>query len=165
MQQVGLLWQTDAICPAQEHFITNLVRQKMFCAVDQLKIATPESSKAVVLFLPDQEIHDIGLLMLHYILKEKGIKSVFLGTSVPLEDLQQVQQRLGDVEFVSFFTTHPSTKEVPRYLEQLNDLFGDTQSVFHLSGWLLKDVKSPNSDLIKIYSSPAEVIDAVTADL
>lgn len=163
MQHVGLLWQTDAICPAQEHFVTNLIRQKIYRAIDELpQINTALSSeKTFVLFLPTGEIHDIGLLMMHYLIKLQGRRSVFLGSSVPLLDLQQVQQRLGDVNFVSFFTTSPSTKEAPKFLAQIDKAFASTGSEFYLSGWSLNGVESPNAELIKLYPSPDAILEAI----
>ncbi|MFZ4786162.1 MAG: MerR family transcriptional regulator [Flavobacteriales bacterium] len=157
MRQIGYLWQANAICPAQEHFISGMVRQKIFSQVDQLDLIPQLNTKPVVLYLPELEIHEISLIMLHYILKLRGHRSIFLGQSVPFEDLTQVYQRLGEVHFVSIFTTSPSTVLVADYLKKIDKHFSETGCVFHLTGNNLHGVKSPNLDVISIYSNMEEL--------
>lgn len=158
MAHIGLLWQTDAICPAQEHFISNLIRQKLFNAIDQCETSVNREHKPFVLYLPEGEIHEIGLLMLHYLIRKKGYRSIFLGTSVPFCDLQQVQQRMGDVKFVSFLTTHPATQDLPKYLAKIVKEFSATSSTFHFSGQVINGTPSPDPALVKLYRSPDEIV-------
>lgn len=152
LKQIGYLWQAGAICPAQEHFISGLVRQKMFSAVNALPpVAISESTRTFVLFLPELEIHELSLIVLYYSLKKEGHRVIFLGQSVPLEDLIQVYQRLGNVEFVSIFTTHPPALLVTDYLKKISKEFDGTECLFHLTGNILTGVKSPDFNLINIY--------------
>jgi DNA-binding transcriptional MerR regulator len=161
MKQIGLLWQSDSICPAQEHFISALIRQKLLFHVEAVKTPLMENRRPVVLFLPDLEIHELSLLMLHYILKLRGYKSILLSQSVPSDDLKQVAQRLGDVDFVSIFTTHPSTVMVPDYLKRLTRMFMDTDSHFHFTGYNLKGIKSPDTLYISLYDSIDDLLDGL----
>ncbi len=161
LTMVGLLWQTDAICPAQEHFISNLIRQKIYCSIDNAGTQEPSNERVFVLYLPEGEIHDIGLLMMHYLIKAAGFKSIYLGNSVPFVDIHQVQQRMGDLEFVSFFTTHPSTNDVSKYLDKIEVAFSGTGSKFHLTGWVLSDLPKRSSGVIKIYPSAQNILDSV----
>ena len=82
LEHIGLLWQSNAICPAQEHFISNLVRQKLIAAIDGLKTVIQPGEVCNVLYLPENEIHELGLLYLQYLLRAKGEHVVFLGQSV-----------------------------------------------------------------------------------
>ena len=161
MKQIGLLWLSDSICPAQEHFISALIRQKLLFHVEAVKTPLMENRRPVVLFLPDLEIHELSLLMLHYILKLRGYKSILLSQSVPSDDLKQVAQRLGDVDFVSIFTTHPSTVMVPDYLKRLTRMFMDTDSHFHFTGYNLKGIKSPDTLYISLYDSIDDLLDGL----
>jgi len=161
MKQIGLLWQSDSICPAQEHFISALIRQKLLFHVEAVKTPLVENRRPVVLFLPDLEIHELSLLMLHYILKLRGYKSILLSQSVPSDDLKQVAQRLGDVDFVSIFTTHPSSVMVPDYLKRLTRMFMDTDSHFHFTGYNLKGIKSPDTLYISLYDSIDDLLDGL----
>lgn len=89
LERIGILWQTGHIMPAQEHFVSNIIRQKLIVAIDKVEPADPSSKKAV-LFLPEGEHHELGLLFLYYLLKRKGIKVIYLGANVPMSDVENV---------------------------------------------------------------------------
>lgn len=89
LEKIGILWQTGNITPAQEHFISNLIRQKLMVAIDSLPLA-PKSSKRVVLFLPENELHELGLLAYNYLARQLGFRTYYLGQHVPYTDLKQV---------------------------------------------------------------------------
>lgn len=89
LERIGILWLTDHINPAQEHLITNIIRQKIIVGIEN--IITPLDLQAkVILFLPENEHHELGLLFLHYLLKSRGVKTIYLGANVPLSDLEFV---------------------------------------------------------------------------
>lgn len=157
MRQIGYLWQANVICPAQEHFISSLVRQKVLTQIDGIRLVPAANARPVVLFLPELEIHEISLLMLHYLLKLRGLRSIYLGQSVPFEDLMQVYQRLGEVNFVSIFTTNPSTVLITDYLKKITTQFGETDCQFYLTGNNLHGIKSPDPNIISIFSNVEEL--------
>lgn len=89
MERIGILWLTDHINPAQEHLISNIIRQKLIVGIDGA--STPLSLKTkMILFLPENEHHEIGLLFLHYMLKIRGVKVIYVGANVPVKDLEYV---------------------------------------------------------------------------
>lgn len=160
MRQIGYLWQADVICPAQEHFISCMVRQKIFSETDKIRLSSKQEHPPLVLYLPELEIHEISLIMMHYLLKQRGFKSVFLGQSVPFEDLLQVAQRLGAVHFVSIFTTNPSTVLVNDYLKKITKHFEDSDCQFHLTGNILHGLKSPDPRIITLYANSEALLEA-----
>lgn len=87
LNKIGVMWLADAINPAQEHFITNLIRQKIIVATDGQVVNYSASAKRFLLFLPEGELHEIGLLYLNYIIKSRKGHSLYLGQSVPFEDM------------------------------------------------------------------------------
>jgi len=89
-KKVGVLWQTGAINPAQEHFISNLIRQKLIVAIDGQGMMTKADSKKFLLFLPEGELHEIGLLFYNYLIQKAGHKVIYLGQSVPVMDVKAV---------------------------------------------------------------------------
>lgn len=163
MKQIGFLWQANVICPAQEHFISCLVRQKIFASIDKEPVNTDSNARPYVLFLPELEIHEISLIMMHFVLKKRGLKSIFLGQSVPFDDLKQIQQRLGECTFVSIFTTNPSSVLIPDYLKKIVHQFNETGCTFMLTGNNLQGVKSPEPSLIEIYKTSEELVSAIQA--
>jgi MerR family transcriptional regulator, light-induced transcriptional regulator len=102
--KIGVLWQTGNIHPAQEHFVSNIIKKKLFVALDavELKADVPK----FIMFLPEGEYHEIGLLYYTYLVKRAGFCPIYLGQSVPLEDLISVQNAYNaDYLFTSFVTT------------------------------------------------------------
>lgn len=161
MNQVGVLWLTSAICPAQEHFISNLIRQRLFSLVDSLKTQEPREEVPFVMYLPQGEIHDISLLMIHYMAKARGYKSIFLGQSVPFDDLLEVVKKFPRVKFVSYSTTTPSTKQAAQYLDRINREFNQHDSEFFLAGRVLEDVVSPNEACIHVFKDGGSLVKAL----
>lgn len=146
LEHIGLLWQSNAICPAQEHFISNLVRQKLIAAIDDLKTVIQPGEVCNVLYLPENEIHELGLLYLQYLLRAKGEHVVFLGQSVPAADLEQLAvQFTGPVRFISIFTAFPSADDLPAYVRGLRERMPDDRITFHFSGSRVNaaDMQSP----------------------
>lgn len=89
LYKVGVLWGTSKAMPAQEHFVTNLIRQKLIVAIDSLSYPNG-IKKSIVLFLPEGEMHELGLLFAAYIAKDMGWKVYYLGASVPYENIKEV---------------------------------------------------------------------------
>ncbi len=158
LQEIGVMWQADAICPAQEHFISCLIRQKLFHHVETLENPQPDDKRTLVLYLPELEIHELSLIMMQYVLKKRGYKCILLGQSVPSEDLVQVHQRLGNVDYISIFTTNPLPIFMNDYLKKISKFFTDTECHFHLTGHLVKGLKSPDYQLITFYNSVEELL-------
>ena len=102
--KVGLLWQTGNVKPAQEHFISNLIRQKIIVAIDSLPKHTIPNPKTFLLFLPEGELHEIGLLFTSYRLRKYGHKVIYLGQSLPLEDLAYVAKTRKPDFIVTYLT-------------------------------------------------------------
>lgn len=148
MGQIGMLWLTSAICPAHEHFVSNLIRQRLFRAVDDLQPTDPSYSGAVfALFLPEREIHDISLLMVHYLLRNSGYKSLFLGQSVPLEDLTQLEAQFPGLKCVAYCTTYPAEQGVNDYLGRVLRESTGTTLEFHFAGRVFEGIDSPANSI------------------
>jgi len=119
LNELGLLWQTNTISPAHEHFITSLIKQKIQTSTEQLQHIEPtKTSKIFVPYLPENEIHEIGLLFLNYEIVLRGYKSIYLGQTTPLENLKDVMKYYDNIYFLSYFTVHPTKDKV---LKHVND--------------------------------------------
>jgi DNA-binding transcriptional MerR regulator len=89
LERIGILWVTNHINPAQEHLVSNIIRQKLITGIDGIK-NTGQPTITSLLFLPEGEHHELGLLFIHYLLKMQGIKVLYLGTNVPLKNVASV---------------------------------------------------------------------------
>ena len=122
--RLGLMWGKDSVCPSHEHFLSNIIRQKLFSAIDSLSLTSiPKSSW--LLFLPEDEDHDIGLLLASYILRSAGHKVIYLGAKTPLLAVENVLSGIKVNYALLFMTrTRPAT-EAAAYLESLKKTFKD----------------------------------------
>ena len=140
LSQIGVLWLTNTICPAQEHFISHLMRQELHAAVSDAGMPASADHPPIVLYLPEREIHDISLLFIHFLCRAHGMKSIFLGASVPFSDLLNVGDQLPNAVFVSYCTTHPSSSESAEYIELIEAEFAGTENQFLLGGKVFEGV-------------------------
>jgi len=121
--RIGIMWQTGSINPAQEHFVSNLVRQKMLVAIDSQITGESASSKTFVLFLPEGELHELSLLFANYMLSKRGHRVIYLGQSVPLQDLSEIE-RIRPCDYVfTALSTSISNGGIHKYLSQLKTIF------------------------------------------
>ncbi len=145
LSKIGILWQTGAINPAQEHFITNLIRQKLIVAIDgQYEEITPEAKK-FILYLPEGELHELSLLFSDYLISSRGHKCIYLGQSLPFEDLKNVYDIHKADYIVSALTSVPGPAEIQSYVNNLANTFPEAQIL--LSGYQVvgQDIDCPTN--------------------
>ncbi len=138
LERVGILWLTGHINPAQEHLVSNLIRQKIILGIDST-ISHVRINKSVLLFLPEGEHHELGLLYMQYLLRSRGVKTFYLGADVPFKDLEFVA-RLKKPDFVyTHLTTRPRYFNMEKFLERYVTHIPGSQLV--ISGNKVSDVK------------------------
>lgn len=142
LTEIGLLWQTDTISPSHEHFLTTLIRQKILINTEKIQSAqVNKSKKTFVLYLPDNEIHELGLMFLNHEIVSKGYHSIFLGQSVPLESLIEVQNYYDEIIYVSYFTVKPEKEHIEKYISDFNDyLLTTPKTEFWILGQMLNTI-------------------------
>ncbi len=89
LERIGILWITNNINPAQERLVTNIIRQKIIAGLETI-VTNIKSNKVALLFLPENEFHELGLLYVYYLLKNRGVRVLYLGANIPIEDLDFV---------------------------------------------------------------------------
>jgi MerR family transcriptional regulator, light-induced transcriptional regulator len=128
-ERVGILWQLGTINPAQEHFISNLLRQKLITAIDGVISVLNQNAKSWILFLPEGEFHELGLIFLQYILKKYQQKVYYLGENVPIDGLIEIAKIKKTDYFVTSIISSLTNEESVKYLSRLSDHFSD-QKIF-----------------------------------
>lgn len=119
LNRLGLMWAYSELPPVQEHFFSNLIRQKLFTAVDSVA-ATPSSTSKWLLFLPEGEFHDIGLLLAHFLIKQAGHSSVFIGSNLPVSSLDNAVKAIQPQQLLLFFVHNDFPESVRQYVLQLS---------------------------------------------
>jgi DNA-binding transcriptional MerR regulator len=154
--RIGIMWQTGSINPAQEHFVSNLIRQKILVAIDsQISGETPDS-KTFLLFLPEGENHELGLLFANYMIRKRGHRVIYLGQNVPLSDLEEII-KIKHVDFLlTAFVTNASNLDIIKYLAKL-DAISKSKPIY-LSGEQVITYKDKLPKNQKILESPQSFI-------
>jgi DNA-binding transcriptional MerR regulator len=128
MERIGVLWITGHINPAQEHLVSNIIRQKLIVGTEAV-MSHIQVNKTGLLFLPEGEFHELGLLFIHFLLKSRGVKVLYLGANVPIDDVEYVIQ----IKKPDFLYTHLTSVShgfnFERFMTQANRKFGTTPLV------------------------------------
>lgn len=119
MAELGILWQTGAICPSHEHFVTSLIKQKIHVQTEKIqnKKSVGKSSPKFVVFLPENEIHELSTLYLNYLVLSKGFQTIFLGQSIPIKSLKTLLSQNEVLHFITYITVQPSRSNISNYIK------------------------------------------------
>ena len=162
-EKIGILWQIGAINPAQEHFITNLLRQKLIVAIDGISNSLNGNAKSFLLFLPEGEHHELGLIYYHYIIRKHKHKVYYLGETLPLEGLKEISALKNIHYIVTSITTAIPLSEVQAYINTLSDYF--KKATIFLTGIMVKNINfplPPNTFLIEDVNKLKEELDKIS---
>ena len=157
---IGDLWSTNTINPVHERFISTLVKQKILVNIERIQSSNSKKNKIFILFLPLNEMHDIGLLYLHFELLQKGYKSIFLGSGIPIENLIEIQNVFDNITFVSYFTVEPQVANVLNYLKNIDSkILSKKREHLHILGKNTKQIEPKSiSNNITIHDSIEELL-------
>jgi len=142
LEHIGLLWQTDTLLPAHEHFISNLISQKIQINTEKLQYNVTDTRKTYVLFLPENEIHELGILYLNYELSLRGNQTIYLGQSLPLDNLNYFFDGSQEICFITSMTVQPYDDQVVDYFYQIDDILKDSKHSMIALGRKAMDVQN-----------------------
>lgn len=140
LQNIGVLWQTGMINPAQEHFASSLIKQKLIVAIDSLKTNQIENRKKFLLFLPDGEFHEIALLFAYYLIKAHGHEVLYLGQSLSINYVKDVFKSYEPDYIFSVLTNSIAEDEVKNVLSTFSNNFPEHQVL--LAGGRIQELNS-----------------------
>lgn len=127
LNKIGILWQTGNITPAHEHFISNLIRQKLIVAIDAEGVHYTPDSPTYILYLPEGELHELALLYMYYILKVNSQHVIYLGQNLPFKDLERTYAQFKVDYICTVLTTAPERCNLQAYINKLSERFTDCQ--------------------------------------
>lgn len=161
LERIGLLWQAGSINPAQEHFITHLIRQKLIVAIDREMAVYRKTKQRILFFLPEHEYHDIGLLFYSLVARKENLDVVYLGPSVPIADLKQILL-IKPVDYVfTAFVSAIKADSLQENLSQLQKIVDDEVVVF-VNGLQIKELHSELSPSFRVITSALDFKQQVT---
>jgi methanogenic corrinoid protein MtbC1 len=160
MTEIGLLWQSDTISPAHEHFISYLIKQKLLINTEKVQILEPtRKDKVFVLYLPMNEIHELGLMYLNYEILLHGYKTIYLGESVPTQSLIDLNKYFDTIVFVSYMTVQPDKNTINDYAKEIqNSVLKEDSEIWYI-GRMVEEIKNTNlNKSTKIFQSISELV-------
>jgi DNA-binding transcriptional MerR regulator len=160
LEKIGILWLTNHINPGQEHFVTNIIRQKLIVGIDGV-ITPVQINKTVLLFLPENEYHELSLLFMNYLLKCRGVSTIYLGCSIPVKDVEYISRIKKPDYLFTHLTTSGARFNIDKFISNLQSSFPETPVI--ITGQLTNayDKKTPNNMFIK--RSFAEVMEFLSS--
>jgi hypothetical protein len=162
LSEIGLLWQTSTINPVHEHFISGLIKEKIYQNIELLQnnVNYPEKD-LYVLFLPEKEIHDLGILFIYYELSFYQRKVIFLCPGLPMKNMKLIFDVHPSPRFLSYLTVTP--KDVPDFINKFNSQFCQEKSFeLNLFGTQIQSLDPAGFDSnVKIFKSIPEFVSSL----
>ncbi len=160
LEKIGILWQTGHVNPAQEHLVTNIIRQKLIVGIETT-VSHIKLNKTFLLFLPEGEHHELGLLFMYYLLKSRGAKTIYLGANVPVKDVEHViNLKKPDIAFVHLTAT-AANFNFEKFLNNVEQRFGAVSTV--VSGQLTQSYKKKTPASVQFKRSLTEVMEYLSS--
>lgn len=160
LEKIGILWQTGHVNPAQEHLVTNIIRQKLIVGIETTS-SHIKLDKTFLLFLPEGEHHELGLLFMYYLLKSRGAKTIYLGSNVPVKDVEHViRLKKPDIVFVHLTATG-SAFNFEKFLNNVEQRFGSVTTI--VSGLLTQSHKKKIPPTVHFKRSLPEVMEYLSS--
>ncbi len=160
LEKIGILWQTGHINPAQERLVTNIIRQKLIVGIETT-VSHIKLDKTFLLFLPEGEHHELGLLFMYYLIKSRGAKTIYLGANVPVKDVEYViNLKKPDIAFVHLTAT-ASNFNFEKFLNNIEQRFNNTNTV--ISGQLTQSYKKKIPQSVHFKQSLSEVMEYLSS--
>lgn len=157
LSRIGTLWITGSIGPAQEHFISNLIRQKTIVAIDSQIVKETPHSKKFVLYTPEGELHEIGLLFANYVLRSRNHKVIYLGQSLPFIELEETfKSHKPDAIFTSITAVPTGRQEVQEYVTKMAVAFPNTE--IYLTGYQVVGQDIELTPMMKVIPNVRELL-------
>ncbi len=158
LERIGVLWLTNHINPAQEHLVTNIIRQKIIVGIEGVSNLNPKN-KSVCMFLPEGEYHELSFLFINYLLKKEGVKTIYLGASIPLDDMDLIV-KLKKPDFIYTHLTSVTGKfNFESFLKSVYSHFPDVPKVISGRYTLTYQKKTPANVYLK--KSMSEVMEFI----
>jgi DNA-binding transcriptional MerR regulator len=158
MEKIGILWITNHINPAQEHLVTNIIRQKLIVGIDRAR-SEVKVNKSVLLFLPEGEYHELGVLFVCYLLKSKGVATIYLGANMPLRDVEYLVNLKKPTYIYSHLTSVGQSFNFDKFMLSITKKFAGTPVV--LSGLLTTTYEKKIPPQVNFKKSLSEVIEFI----
>lgn len=157
LQRIGMMWQTGIVSPGEEHFIINLVRQKLIAAIELASKQKPTKTEKCLLYLPENEFHEMGLLYYNYLLRSLGYPTIYLGQSVPYKDVLKSADQLSPKYLLTILTCPKAEFDAQEHMNSLGADFKTCKILVSGYSGTLEKLKIPKN--IFLFKNPEHFLD------
>ncbi|MCB0733191.1 MAG: MerR family transcriptional regulator [Flavobacteriales bacterium] len=147
LSRVGIMWCSDEILPAHEHFITSLIKQKLFTAADG-RGHSEEFDSTWLLAMPHGEYHEIGLLLGHYLIRNNDHRSIYLGQDVPYMNLKPTAELSGATHFLTLIIKRREPEWITMYLKELERDFPNVELFVAIKEGMVDERQHPSINFL-----------------
>jgi len=162
MERIGLMWATDSLPTAHEHFISNFVRQKLLAVIDSIEAPDP-SSESWMLFLPENEFHEIGLLYAQLVIRLLGKKVIYLGSNLPVESVISAIDHINPKNLLMFLVHYDLPEQIQKSLDKLTASFFGNKIYLAGNNKLISQIKlNVKTEYLQSIESLEEVLNTST---
>ena len=127
LDRIGILWLTNRVSPSQEHFLSENIKQKLIVASD-IYLTQEYKKETWLLFLPENEFHEIGLLFARFLLVKNGFNVIYLGSNLPYESLYQVDEKIKIDNTLMFSVSNSSKININSTIQYFESNFQSTKN-------------------------------------
>ncbi len=160
MEEIGFLWQAETISPAHEHFISYLIKLKLLVNTEKIQSNKPtKEDKLFVLYLPMNEVHELGLMYLNYEIIFSGYKTIYLGESVPTDSLKDLKKYFSNIVYICYSTVEPIKESINPYIKDLKEQILEEDSELWMIGRNIQNIdKSILNSKIRTFDNISELV-------
>jgi DNA-binding transcriptional MerR regulator len=166
LEKLSLLWLTGSINPAQENFMSYLIRQKLIVAIDNEPLPTGKNIRKFLIYLPEGEKQELSMLFMHYLVKSRRHHVIYLGQDMSLADLKDAYA-IHKPDFIFTMISETFGKEpVQRYVDKLAHTF--PEAVILLSGYqvVVQNVRAAeNTHILKSLMQTIDFLNEVNLNV
>lgn len=161
INEIGVLWQTNTISPAHEHFISHLIKQKILSETEKLQSRQyTKTDKIFVLYLPLHEIHELGLMFVNYEILSSGYKTIYLGSNIPVFCLKDLKKYFDNITYICYMTVEPTRSETNNYIKTIEEqILNETSSLWAIGRATQYIEPHLHSQKISIFNSIKGLVD------
>jgi MerR family transcriptional regulator, light-induced transcriptional regulator len=163
INEIGILWQTDTISPAHEHFISYLIKQKILSETEKVQLRPHSNTDRIyVLYLPLHEIHELGLMFINYEILSQGYKTIYLGGNIPIFCLRDLKRYFDNITYIGYMTVEPSKTEINNYVKKIEEEILEDTSQLYAIGRATRYIEThQHSQKITTFKSIKELVDSI----
>jgi len=158
LNRIGILWLTNRVNPSQEHFLSEKIKQKLIVSAE-LYVNKKEKKQTWLLFLPENEFHDIGLLFARFLLISSGFNVIYLGSNLPYESLKQINLKLKIDNTLMFSISNASKINIKSAIDFLDSNFQSSNNyIVSPDAGLIKNANQSRINLLSDVNSLVNII-------